>query len=163
LTDSQPTAARVASSAVEIAINAPRGRVWKALTDETNAWWLPEFHILGAGSVVTLDPRAGGGLIEQVEGGGSLLWYTVLMNQPDEFTMHLVGHTAPPWGGPHTSLLQLTVEATGAETCLLKVHDARFGHIDEATIKSHEEGWTWLFTDGLKRFVEVGSIEIKVD
>jgi len=35
-------------------IDAPRERVWQALVDETNAWWLPDFHMVGEGSVVTL-------------------------------------------------------------------------------------------------------------
>ena len=158
MTGGKTTEARVASYELEIAIDAPRERVWEAMTDETNAWWLPDFHILGEGSVVTFDTQAGGALIERLEGGGSLLWYTVLMNQLDQFTLYLVGHTAPTWGGPNTSILQLAVEANSEKASVLKVNDARFGHIDEGNIKSHEEGWTWLFTDGLKRFVEVGSI-----
>lgn len=158
MTDAKTTEARVASYELEIAISAPPERVWKAITDETNAWWLPDFHMLGEDSIVTFDTQAGGGLVEQLEGGGSLLWYTVLWNQPDEFTLYLVGHSAPKWGGPNTSTLQLTVEPSGENACVLKVSDARFGHIVEENLQSLQEGWTWLFTDGLKRFVEVGSI-----
>ena len=39
---------------LEIAIDAPRDHVWQALVDETNAWWLPDFHMVGEGSIVTL-------------------------------------------------------------------------------------------------------------
>ena len=131
MTGAKTTEARVASYELEVDIKSPRERVWKAITNETNAWWLPDFHMLGEGSVVTFDTQAGGGLVERIEGGGSLLWYTVLWNQPDQFTLYLVGHTAPQWGGPNTSILQLTVEAR-EEGSVLKVTDSRFGHIDEA-------------------------------
>lgn len=152
------SAAGVASYELEIAINAPCGRVWKAITEETNAWWLPEFHMVGEGSTVTFDTRAGGGLIEELEGGGSLLWATVHLHQPQAFSIYLVGHTAPEWGGPTTSHLKLALEATGDESCILQVTDALHGHIDEEHLKQLEHGWTWLFTDGLKRFVETGRI-----
>jgi uncharacterized protein YndB with AHSA1/START domain len=158
MTDARTTVARVASYELEISVNAPPERVWKAITDETNDWWLPDFHMVGAGSVMTFDAQAGGGLVEELEGGGSLLWYTVLWIQPDDFTLYLVGHSAPKWGGPNTSTLQLTVQPNGKNACALRVSDARYGHIDEENIKSLEEGWKWLFTDGLKHFVEAGSI-----
>lgn len=63
---------------LEIAIDASRERVWKAIFEETNFWWLPDFHMVGEGSVVTFDTAAGGaGLVEHLEGGGGLLWYQV--------------------------------------------------------------------------------------
>jgi len=58
---------------LEVEIEAPAETVWKALTADVNSWWLEDFHMLGPGSVVTLDTRAGGSLVEHMEGGGSLL------------------------------------------------------------------------------------------
>ena len=37
---------------IEVAIAAPRIRVWQALTEEIDAWWLPDYHEMGEGSVV---------------------------------------------------------------------------------------------------------------
>ena len=74
---SSETAPRILQYELEISMRAPRERVWGALTDEINAWWLPDFHVVGPESVVTLDARAGGGLVEALPDGGSLLWYTV--------------------------------------------------------------------------------------
>ena len=35
---------------LSIEINAAPPEVWTALIEETDAWWLPDFHILGTGS-----------------------------------------------------------------------------------------------------------------
>lgn len=158
MTGAMTSEAGVVKYELEITIEAPRDKVWRAFTEETNAWWLPDFHMVGEGSVVTLDARAGGGLVEELEGGGSLLWATVHMCQPQNYTIYLFGHTAPDWGGPTTSNMKFEIEATGDESCVLKVSDARHGHIDEENIKQLEHGWTWLLTDGLKQFAETGSI-----
>lgn len=139
---------------LEIAIDARREKVWAAILNDTNSWWLPDFHVAGPDSTVTLDPVAGGrGLVEETPDGDSLLWYSVQMFQPSVFKIYLVGHVAPEWGGPTTSMLKLAVEET-ATGCVLKVTDARHGFVDEAAVQSYSAGWTQLFTDGLKAFVE---------
>lgn len=137
---------------LEIAIEAPRETVWRALTEETDAWWLPDFHMVGPGSVVTLDARAGGDLVERREDGGSLLWYTVQMCVPGE-SLHLVGHLAPAWGGPATTMLALVLEERSGAT-VLRVSDALFGNVSEASASSLQEGWTQLFGEGLKAHAE---------
>ena len=137
---------------LEIAIDASREAVWNALTEETNAWWLPDFHMVGEGSTVSFDARAGGQLIETKEDGAGLLWYTVHMCTPGE-SIHMVGHVFPQWGGPATSLLHMALEERDGQT-VLRVTDSHHGQVSEANLRSLEEGWTWLFTDGLKQHVE---------
>ena len=145
---------RAVSYELEIRIDGSRERVWKAMTEETNDWWLPDFHVAGPGSVVRFEARAGGSLIEEIEGGGSLLWYTVQMCLPGE-SVYLVGHVAPDWGGPATNILKLTLEDDDGAT-VLKVSDSHFGLVKDSNIASLNEGWGQLFTDGLKRHVEAG-------
>ncbi len=137
---------------LEVVIDASRETVWRALTEETNAWWLPDFHMVGEGSVVRLEARAGGQLIEGREDGSSLLWYTVLMCTPAK-ALHFAGSIGPKWGGPATSLLELELEERRGGTAL-RILDALFGHVSEETAASLESGWRQLFTDGLKRYVE---------
>lgn len=139
---------------LEIAINASVERVWKAIFEETEMWWLPDFHAAGEGSTITFDPTPGGrGLVEETPNGGGLQWYGVHMFLPEQFAIYLIGHIAPEWGGPTTSSLKLAVEP--ADTgCVLKVTDARHGNVDEAQQASYQEGWQQLFTNGLKAFVE---------
>lgn len=146
------TEPRVARYELEVAIDADRERVWRALTEETDAWWLPDFHMVAADSVVELEACAGGGLVEHRPGGGSLLWYTVQMCAPGE-TLHLVGHLAPAWGGPATTMLELTLEERDGGT-VLRVRDALFGHVTDDTARSLADGWRQLFGDGLKAHAE---------
>lgn len=139
---------------LEIAIDADPDRVWEALINDTNAWWLSDFHMVGPDSVVTFDAQAGGHLMETTPDGGSLLWYTVQFCQPGQHTLHLVGNLGPDWGGPSTTNLTLRVESGAAGGSILKVTDAHHGRVDEASIQSLESGWNQLFSDGLKRYVE---------
>lgn len=142
---------------LEIAIEASRERVWKALFEETNFWWLPDFHVAGPDSTVTFDPNPGGrGLIEVTADGGGLLWYSVQMIMPTQFKVYLVGHVAPEWGGPTTSSLRLAILENDSG-CILQVTDARHGNVDEKHIASNQDGWTQLFSDGLKAYVEKGN------
>ena len=72
---------RGAQYELSISIDAPRQRVWRALTDQLGSWWLPDFHMLGEDSIVSLELQAGGRLYEQ-NGDQELLWYTVLAVAP---------------------------------------------------------------------------------
>ncbi len=100
-----------ASYELQIEIAASTQRVWKALTGQLSAWWLPDFHILGPHSIVALEPRAGGRLFEQ-NGDRELLWYTVLSIAPAE-SLSLVGYCTPEFGGPLTTMLERPTDITG--------------------------------------------------
>ncbi len=139
---------------LEIEIAAPTALVWQAMTDETDAWWLPDFRAAGAGSVVTFNAQPGGSLVETLPDGSGLVWYTVQMTQPGK-TIYLVGHTAPDWGGPRLSMLKLSLESRGEGT-VLKVSEALMGRLDKDSCDT-EQGWRQLFGDGLKRHVEKSS------
>jgi len=126
--------------------------VWRALCDETDLWWLPDFHMVGAGSRVTLEPRAGGHLREEGPDGASLLWYTVLQCRPGE-ALDLVGHVASQYGGPATTLLSLALEERAGATTL-RVTDALVGRVSDETLGALEAGWRQLFGEGLKGHAE---------
>jgi uncharacterized protein YndB with AHSA1/START domain len=137
---------------LEITIAASKSRVWEALTEETNAWWLADFRALGEGSTVTFDAKPGGHLVENTPDGGGLVWYSVQMAQPGS-ALYLVGHTAPDWGGPTLSMLKLSLEAT-EDGCTLKVSDSLVGRVSEQQAKSLKSGWAQLFGEGLKAHAE---------
>lgn len=143
---------RAVTYELEVPIQAPVATVWRSLTEETDGWWLPDFRMVGAGSKVHLDARAGGQLIETADGGGSLLWYTVLMSVPNE-SLDLVGYVTANYGGPATTMLRLALEESGTGT-LLRISDALVGHVKESSVSSLESGWMQLFRDGLKAYVE---------
>ena len=137
---------------LELPIQARSDVVWKSLVEETNAWWLPDFHMVGANSVVSFDAQAGGQLLERSTDGGSLLWYTVQMCLPKK-SIHLVGHMAPAFGGPAISMLELALEDKDGGTLFI-VREAIFGDTSESGAKCQSEGWELLFGDGLRKFAE---------
>jgi uncharacterized protein YndB with AHSA1/START domain len=158
MTDTKPTLGEVgcARYELEVVIDAPRERVWKALTAQIQDWWLPAFHMVGEGSTITFDARAGGHILERIEGGASLLWGTVQMVIPGE-SIHLVGFSQPEWGGPATTMLRFGLEDRDGGTAVT-LRDAIHGRIDEDNLASLQEGWSELLAKGLKRFVETGAI-----
>lgn len=144
--------ATLARYALEVPIQAAPAKVWDALVERTNEWWLADFRILGPDSKVELEAVAGGRLVEQTESGAGLVWYTVQMVVPGK-SLHLVGHTAPSWGGPVLSMLELVIEATDRGS-VLKVSDALVGVTTEAKVESLKSGWKQLFGDGLSPYVQ---------
>ena len=140
------TEAQIAHYEFEIPIQASPEAAWKALTESIDRWWMGDFRILGSESKVSLDPTPGGLLVEEGPDGGALVWYSVQMVTPGR-SLHLVGHTAPRWGGPTTSMLELRIEE-GPEGARLLVRDGLIGAVDEKQVRSLEGGWKQLFGEG---------------
>lgn len=141
---------------LDISINAARERVWQAIIEETNAWWLPDFRMVEPQSQVQFDVRPGGrGLIEIGADGSFLSWYSVQFYLPQQFKVYLVGNIAPEWGGPSTSNLCLSLREDG-DGCILKVADAQHGSVSAGSTESLQSGWNQLFGEGLRVYVEQG-------
>jgi hypothetical protein len=145
------TAASVACYEVSVSIQSSKARVWRGLTDQLNAWWLPDFHMLGTDSIVTLELKPGGRMYEETEGSG-LLWYTVLAFEVEK-SLDVVGFCTPQWGGPATSMLSFRLADDGNGT-LLTMTDALSGHVSQKQIDSLHSGWTDLLSAGLKSYLE---------
>jgi uncharacterized protein YndB with AHSA1/START domain len=138
---------------LSIELDASVTRVWKALTGELSRWWLPSYHMLGEGSLICLEARAGGRLYEEA-GERQLLWYTVLAIEPLQ-SISMVGYMTPQFGGPATTMLTISLKPTGNGTSLT-VSDALYGKVSAGSATSLHSGWTELFSDGLKVYVEKG-------
>ena len=143
---------RCAQYEFSIEIEASRERVWRGLTDQIGTWWLPDFHMLGADSIVTLESRAGGRLYEQ-NGDQHLLWYTVIAIQNNE-SIDLVGYINAKYGGPATTMLNATLTAGLDGRTVLRISDSLFGRVSDGLVNSLNTGWQMLFSNGLKAFVE---------
>lgn len=139
---------------LEIQVAASPEALWTALFADIDRWWLPDFRTLGEKSKLSFDPQPGGrGLLESSPAAGDLQWYQVQMYQPSAKQVYLVGHIAPDWGGPTTSMLKLSVcENDGG--CVLKIVDARLGKVSESDLETCRQGWQQLFGEGLKPLVE---------
>jgi len=141
-----------ASITLEIAIQASRETVWRAIVDETGSWWREDFFVTRGNRKFQLEAHVGGRLYEETDTGAGLLWYTVTAIEP-EVSLNLAGHLAPPWGGPATSLLSFQLEDNDGAT-LLKFSDNLFGVVSETLEKNATEGWKLLLCDALKTYVE---------
>ncbi|MEM7203395.1 MAG: SRPBCC domain-containing protein [Planctomycetota bacterium] len=137
---------------LQVSINAPRERVWQLVIDRPNDWWVADLRCVAADSTVTLEPRAGGHLIEQGADGGSLLWFTVIAVEPQR-SLNLAGSLAPPFGGPCQVFLHLQLEEHDGGT-LVRLTNSLHGHIDDASLPQMAEGWHLLLTKGLKTAAE---------
>ena len=145
----------IGQTGLTLEIDAPRERVWRALTEEIGQWWLPDFYAGGeATKAVILEPRVGGRLYEDWGDGGGLLWYTVIALQPPR-SIDLAGHLTPAFGGPAKTYLKLELEEAGGKTRLV-VSDAVLGRTSEGAVEQMRSGWQMLFGDGLKAHVEKG-------
>lgn len=144
--------ARCAQYELSFTLQASRERVWRAWTEQIDAWWLPDFHMLGKDSIVLFEPKAGGRLFERA-GERELLWYTILSIDPFE-SMELAGFCSPKYGGPATTMLGIELTSLSNNQTILRVTDALFGQVDEGLLRSLQSGWQRLFTDGLQRYVE---------
>ncbi len=136
---------------LEFTLHASRPRVWSALVTETAAWWPKSFLTSERTQRFVLEPRLGGmmGEVGEAEGEG-LVWYRVIGVESPQ-SLLLAGYLLPPWAGPATSLLRLTLTAVTAEETKLELVDSTFGKIDGEGL---EEGWRTIFADHFRPHVE---------
>jgi uncharacterized protein YndB with AHSA1/START domain len=139
---------------LELAFEAPRERVWKALVSETGRWWPKDFLVGRDVKAFSLEPRLGGRLHEDWGDGQGVVWFTVNCIEAPR-RLDLVGHLAPAFGGPALSYLSLQLEEAGKKT-LLKLSDGVHGRVGPETETNLREGWQLLFGEALKDYVEGG-------
>jgi uncharacterized protein YndB with AHSA1/START domain len=137
---------------LEVGIDAPPSLVWKGIIEQTSRWWPTEFYATAKPKGIVIEPRPGGRMYEDA-GDGGLLWYTVIAIDPP-VSMTLAGHLAPPYGGPATSLMRLSLAPAGPSRTRLSVTDSVFGRLGPSSKKTIEAGWRQLFGVALKEFLE---------
>lgn len=143
--------AKMYQSETELRIKQTSVVVWKILCEQTDQWWPVGFRALGEGSKMSLSPIAGGQLLETGISGETLEWYRVQMCVPER-SLHLVGYVAPDWGGPKTSMLNLSISDEGG-ICILVVSEALTGKVTMSGAESAMDGWTEVF-NSLKSLAE---------
>jgi DNA-binding transcriptional ArsR family regulator/uncharacterized protein YndB with AHSA1/START domain len=138
---------------MEIAIDAPREQVWRAMVNEIGQWWRKDFLGPKARRFV-LEPRPGGRLYEDWGHEQGRLWYTVVgIESPTK--LQLAGAFMPDdcGGSFGTSHLTLMLEDAGAGT-RLKLSDHIVGGLRPDLASDLTAGWQALFGDGLKPYIE---------
>lgn len=134
---------------LDILISATPERVWKAIANESSAWWPREFVTSERTQRFVIEPMLGGRAFEDFGSGDGLVWYTVIgVDASRELIM--AGHLLPPFGGPATTALRITLTAQRDGT-LVKIRDDRFGLLGG---DSPVEGWRIVFESGLRHYLE---------
>jgi uncharacterized protein YndB with AHSA1/START domain len=138
---------------LEVRIDAPRERVWQALTTDFAAWWPGEsFNVGGAAAQMRLEPHLGGRMYEDWGDGQGLMWGQVVgLHRPER--LYLVGDSFPEWGGPARSYMTWHLEADGEGT-LVRFAESQLGERSPADRADKEKGWTFLVEQRLKAYLE---------
>ncbi len=142
----------VAQVAFEVAIAAPQARVWRALVEETMAWWDRVFLMNPNARGFVVEPRLGGRVFEDWGDGAGVQWYHVIGVDPPNALM-LTGQLTPTYGGPATTTVQLVLSQRG-EATILSLSETAFGRVDVKVESFIRAAWEVLFETGLKSYVE---------
>jgi uncharacterized protein YndB with AHSA1/START domain len=130
--------------------HAPPDRVWQALVRETAAWWPASFHTSARTKRFVIEPKLGGMMGEVAGRGEGLVWYRVIgVEKP--VSLLLAGYLLPPWAGPATSLLRLSLTPIAGNATRLEVCDSMFGRLGDTAATS--DGWKQIFADHLRPHV----------
>lgn len=140
---------------LEVEIDAPVARVWKALTGQTSAWWHPGFFSRPGAGVFVIEPRVGGRAYEDCGDGEGLLWYTVVGVARNEL-LQLMGDLDASYGGPARLHTTFRLRANGKGT-VVRLEECAFGRVAEKTRDSLAKGWNVLLGGCLKVFAETGA------
>ena len=145
-------AAAVRLIELEVTLEAPLARVWKALVEQTGAWWPRDFYTAADARDFVIEAWLGGRMYEDWGKGEGVIWASVTAVRAPRM-LELAGVSSPAWGGPNTHYHSFRLEEKGGAT-LLSFCDAVHGRIDDATARSLKEGWTVLFDEALRAHCE---------
>ena len=146
-------AAEIAQLTMETDINAPPETVWKALTEDIGKWWPADFFAGGVEGKRTyiLEARPGGKMFEVWDGGGGVLWGTVVNVEPN-VSLQVLGALFPNWGGPSQWYGTWKLRSHDGGT-KLTFSESSIGKISDGYDGEKTQGWTFLW-NSMKAFVE---------
>lgn len=146
--------ARTDKVTVETVIAADPAAVWRALTDDIDAWWPEAFYTGGDAATrrYVVEARPGGRMYEDWGDDQGLLWAVVNTVQKPSL-LQIWGVAFPGWGGPSLLTGTWSLEADGSGT-RLRFTEATVGKLSESHMRSKEKGWTFLFDGALKAHLE---------
>lgn len=135
----------------EIMIDAPRDKVFKALTENIDDWWA--YRLSGdEKSTLSFEPKVGGRFLESWGDQEGALWGVVTyIKAPQEIRMNgLLGMK-----GAVNSAYTYHLEEKG-DTTILKLSHHAYGLLDPEWHNAHDGGWKELLGQFLKDYVESG-------
>ncbi len=143
---------------LEFTLHATPVKVWQALVKDTSAWWPQTFHTSPKTRRFVIEPKLGGMMGEITGPGEGLVWYRII-GVEKAVSLLLAGYLLPPWAGPATSLLRLTLTAVGEGETKLELVDSTFGQVGDGSATA--DGWRQIFAEHLKPHAEQKSVRRK--
>lgn len=126
---------------LEFELNTAPPRAWQALVKETSTWWPHTYYTSPKTRKFVIEPKLGGMMGEVSAPGEGLVWYRVIgVEKP--VSLLLAGYLLPPWAGPASSMLRLTLASLGKERTKLELIEYTFGVLGDC---KSIEGWKELF------------------
>jgi hypothetical protein len=139
---------------LEFMLHATAAQVWQALVKDTTAWWPKTFYTSPKTKRFVIEPKLGGMMGELTGPGEGLVWYRVI-GVEKAASLLLAGYLLPPWAGPASSMLRLTLASSGKET-KLEITEFTFGVLGEC---KSVEGWRELFEGHFVPHVEAQKLD----
>ncbi len=143
---------RVHKVELEVKIAAPAHTVWDALVNQTTLWWRKDFYTSPNTKRFVIESKPGGRMYEDWGEDNGAVWANVVMVEAPR-TIQFLGILTAQYGGPAHSIFHFTVESAGDGT-VVTIHDTIFGNLSEEAGAKMHEGWTLLFEQGLKPYIE---------
>jgi DNA-binding transcriptional ArsR family regulator/uncharacterized protein YndB with AHSA1/START domain len=136
--------------ALDVAIDATPAAVFSALTEDPGGWWGHPF--LGAQAIgLTLEPRIGGLLLEEWDGGGEVVAAVTGWQENRRLAL-----TGPFHLGVAVGVATFDLAPTDQGT-LLEFTFRAIGAVDPAIAEAMSSGWTELVGNRLKALAETGT------
>jgi uncharacterized protein YndB with AHSA1/START domain len=154
LMDGQQTVERgFACAEVHLAftINAPRGKVWEALTRDISLWWPTDFCADPTRTKrFRMELKLGGRLWEDWGEGNGWVWWTIYKLDTPNHMFAGIGYQAT---SAAMTAIEFRLEGEGEQTTLC-VFERLCGALEsEDIVAGQTAGWTTLFAS-FRRYVE---------
>ncbi len=146
---------------LELQIDAPSERVWRALTSDIRRWWPKPFYVAPTPRAFVLEAHVGGRVYEDWGDGQGMLFATISAIRHGEM-LQWVGDMGPDYGGPARTITTFTLESNRKGT-LLKFRDTPFGTLGDGVMVGLQKGWTFLLEGCLKPYLEHGTLPERPD
>ncbi len=134
-----------------VEIEASIKDVWYGLTRKINKWW-PETYRIGLDAILHFEATIGGRLHESSINGG-LLWGVVNTIQ-EPVMVQWAGALFPEYGGPAFHFTTIKLKPNGEEKTELSLSSAILGDASEGSKLEMLKGWSYLYGDCLKAYLE---------
>ncbi len=147
-------AKRIITSTIDLSsrISADQTKVWEALTQQIDQWWVADYYQSPTSVKMALEPKLGGLLYEDAGKNEGFVWATIIaLHSPNHLVLR--GDLSPDFGGPAISYLKFTLEEKKGITTL-KLQDTIMGTISQKRLKEIKSRWKVLL-DGLVKHCEL--------